>query len=259
VGDDALCLKSGRNEYGRERGIPTENIVISDCIVYHGHGGFVIGSEMSGGVRNVAVQNCIFLGTDLGLRFKSTRGRGGVVESIFINNILMENILTDAIRFNMFYQGLAPSANQKVMDISDVDIPPVTAETPQFRNIYINDVLCRGANRAVFLQGLPEMPIKNIEIKNVKISAKGGLIAVDAEGLNLSDVTIIPEQGPVLELFNSKKVQIENVKLTNTISTFLKLVGNKTQSIELINYDMNKLKKYIDIDKTVNQNALINK
>jgi polygalacturonase len=259
VGDDALCLKSGRNEYGRERGIPTENIVISDCIVYHGHGGFVIGSEMSGGVRNVAVQNCIFLGTDLGLRFKSTRGRGGVVENIIINNILMENILTDAIRFNMFYQGLAPSANQKVMDISDVDIPPVTAETPQFRNIYINDVLCRGANRAVFLQGLPEMPIKNIEIKYVKISAKGGLIAVDAEGLNLSDVTIIPEQGPVLELFNSKKVQIENVKLTNTISTFLKLVGNKTQSIELINYDMNKLKKYIDIDKTVNQNALINK
>ena len=259
VGDDALCMKSGRNEYGRERGIPSENIVISDCIVYHGHGGFVIGSEMSGGVRNVAIRNCTFLGTDLGLRFKSTRGRGGVVENIFITNILMENILTDAIRFNMFYQGLAPSANQKVMDVSDVDIPPVTAETPQFRNIFINNVLCRGANRAVFLQGLPEMPIKNIEIKNVNISAKGGLIAVDAEGLVLSDVTIIPEQGPVLALYNSKKVQIENVKLTNTLSTFLKLVGNKTQSIELINYDMSKLEKYIDIDKTVNQNALIKK
>ena len=157
----------------------------------------------------------------------------------------------------MFYQGLAPSADQKVMDVSGVDIPLVTTETPQFRNIYINDVICRGANRAVFLQGLPEMPIKNIEIKNVKISAKGGLTAVDAEGLMLSDVTIITEQGPVLALYNSKKVQIENVKLTDTLSTFLKLVGNKTQSIELIKYDMNKLEKYLDIDKTVNQNALI--
>ncbi|MDR0712061.1 MAG: glycoside hydrolase family 28 protein, partial [Prevotellaceae bacterium] len=79
VGDDAICIKSGKNEDGRKRGMPTENLIVKGCVVYHGHGGFVVGSEMSGGVKNVKVSDCTFLGTDVGLRFKSTRGRGGVV------------------------------------------------------------------------------------------------------------------------------------------------------------------------------------
>ncbi len=82
VGDDAMCIKSGKDEYGRKRGRPTEDVVITDNIVYHGHGGFTVGSEMSGGVRNILVERCTFLGTDVGLRFKTTRGRGGVVEKI---------------------------------------------------------------------------------------------------------------------------------------------------------------------------------
>ena len=79
VGDDAICMKSGKDKPGRERGIPTENVVVDDCVVYHGHGGFVCGSEMSGGIKNVEVRNNLYIGTDVGLRFKSTRGRGGVV------------------------------------------------------------------------------------------------------------------------------------------------------------------------------------
>lgn len=105
VGDDAICLKSGRDEYGRKRGRPCEEIVISDCVVYHGHGGFTVGSEMSGGVRNVVVRRCTFLGTDLGIRFKTTRGRGGVVEKIWISDIVMKDIPTDAVGFNMYYSG----------------------------------------------------------------------------------------------------------------------------------------------------------
>ncbi len=256
VGDDAICLKSGRNEYGRARGIPTENIVISDCIVYHGHGGFVIGSEMSGGVRNVSVKNCIFLGTDLGLRFKSTRGRGGIVENIFINNILMENILTDAIRFNMFYQGKAPSGDDKSMDAAGENIPPVTEETPQFRKIYIRDITCSSTNRAVFLQGLPEMPIRGIEFDNVFISARTGLTTVDADDIKLNDVTILPENGPILTLYNSKNVQIKNVNIPGIKSTFLKLYGSKTKYIVLIGYDISAIKKYIEIDENVNANAI---
>lgn len=102
VGDDALCMKAGRDKEGRDRGIPTENVVIRDCIVYHGHGGFTIGSEMSGGVRNIKISNCNFIGTDIGLRFKSTRGRGGIVENIWIEDIYMKDIPTDALSFNMF-------------------------------------------------------------------------------------------------------------------------------------------------------------
>jgi len=89
VGDDAICIKSGKDEQGRKRGLPTENVLIDNCTVYHGHGGFVIGSEMSGGARNIKVSNCTFIGTDVGLRFKSNRGRGGIVEDIYIENIKM--------------------------------------------------------------------------------------------------------------------------------------------------------------------------
>ena len=79
TGDDGICLKSGKDAAGRRIGIATEDVLIEGCTVYHAHGGFTIGSEMSGGVRNVRVNNCTFIGTDVGLRFKSTRGRGGVV------------------------------------------------------------------------------------------------------------------------------------------------------------------------------------
>ena len=75
VGDDGICIKSGKDEEGRKRGMPSENIIVDNCKVFQGHGGFVVGSEMSGGVRNISVNNCQFLGTDVGLRFKSNRGR----------------------------------------------------------------------------------------------------------------------------------------------------------------------------------------
>ena len=103
AGDDGICIKSGKDESGRLRGEPCQNVIIRNNVVLHGHGGFVVGSEMSGGVKNIYVDNCSFLGTDVGLRFKSTRGRGGVVENIHINNINMINIPNEALIFDLFY------------------------------------------------------------------------------------------------------------------------------------------------------------
>ena len=77
-------MKSGRDAEGRKRAMPIENVIIRGCTVYAAHGGFVIGSEMSGGARNIYVSNCSFIGTDIGLRFKTTRGRGGIVENIYV-------------------------------------------------------------------------------------------------------------------------------------------------------------------------------
>ncbi len=105
VGDDGICIKSGKDADGRKRGIPCENVIVNGCTVFKGHGGFVVGSEMSGGVKNIKVSDCQFLGTDVGLRFKSTRGRGGVVENIYIDNMSMFDIQTDVITFDLYYGG----------------------------------------------------------------------------------------------------------------------------------------------------------
>jgi polygalacturonase len=158
VGDDAICIKSGKDKEGRDRGIPTENLVVKNCIVYHGHGGVTIGSEMSGGVKNMHVSNCTFLGTDVGLRFKSNRGRGGIVENIYISNIEMINIPSQAISFNLYYSGMSVSEDMEEGTAGQLPkLIPVTEETPQFKNIFIRDVNCNGAYQGIFLQGLPEM------------------------------------------------------------------------------------------------------
>ena len=169
AGDDGICLKSGRDAAGRRIGVPTEDVLIEDCTVYHAHGGFTIGSEMSGGVRNIRVNNCTFIGTDVGLRVKSTRGRGGVVENIYISNVRMMDIPGDAINFNLYYGGKSPL--EETGGAEETNVPPVSVETPQFRDIHIENMICRGAQRAIVLEGLPEMPIRDIDLKNVSITA----------------------------------------------------------------------------------------
>jgi len=122
------------------------------------------------------------------LRFKSTRGRGGVVEDIDIHNVRMADIIGDAINFNLYYGGKS-SLEDASGDASEA-VPPVTEETPQFRNIHIENVTCRGAQKAIVLQGLPEMPLHNIDLKNVSISAKAGVFVTDAEGIHFENVEV---------------------------------------------------------------------
>jgi polygalacturonase len=210
VGDDAICIKSGKDEYGRRRGRPTEDVVIVDNIVYHGHGGFTVGSEMSGGVRNILVERCTFLGTDVGLRFKTTRGRGGVVEKIWIRDIQMTDIPTDAIGFNMYYGGEAPT---EAADGPSAPRPamPVNEGTPQFRDIVLSRILCRGAGRAVMLEGLPEMAIRGIVLEDVRMTATRGLAAVDAENITLRRVAITAGTGPAISVRSSRNVTVDGV------------------------------------------------
>jgi polygalacturonase len=202
VGDDGICLKSGKDAAGRRIGVPTEDVLVEGCTVYHAHGGFTIGSEMSGGVRNVRVDNCTFIGTDIGLRFKSTRGRGGVVEKISISNIRMADIPGDAINFNLFYGGRSPLEDGG--GSAETNTPPVSEETPQFRDIHIENVICRGARKAIVLEGLPEMPIRNIELKNVSISSDEGVSVTDAEKILFENVRVENKSGPALKQLRVK-------------------------------------------------------
>ncbi len=192
AGDDGICIKSGKDEQGRKRARPCENVIVDGCTVFAGHGGFVVGSEMSGGVRNILVKNCQFMGTDVGLRFKSRRGRGGVVENIFIRDIAMTNILSDAIIFNLYYGGKSViemlESGEKV---NNIEAKPVDETTPCFRNIDIQNITCQGAGRAMMFNGLPEMPIDGISLKNVTIYADGEAEFYNCKNIKKENVNVI--------------------------------------------------------------------
>ncbi|WP_072530521.1 glycoside hydrolase family 28 protein [Bacteroides ilei] len=224
AGDDGICLKSGKDADGRRRGEPCQNVIIRDNAVLHGHGGFVVGSEMSGGVKNIYVDNCTFLGTDVGLRFKSTRGRGGVVENIHINNINMINIPNEGLIFDLFYGGKAPGEEDTADANVTANIPPVTEETPCFKDIFIKNVKAKGVGRAIYFNGLPEMPIKNIYIENVTISdAKEGVILNQAEGATLKNVKVITTK-------NGNNLKMKNVKNVTVGGKTYKNIGDKAES-----------------------------
>ncbi|MDB4582400.1 glycoside hydrolase family 28 protein [Draconibacterium sp.] len=254
VGDDAICIKSGKDEEGRKRGRPTEKLIVSNCIVYHGHGGFVIGSEMSGDVKDILVTNCTFIGTDVGLRFKSTRGRGGLVDNIYCENIDMINIPTDAVRFNMYYQNNSP---EDALD-GEMEAPavPVTEETPRFQNIHLKNIVCRGAERAVMLQGLPEMPIRNITLENVNISANKGLACVDAQNISLKNVKIM-SSSPVVSIRNGSEITLNDISGPEKSDVFLRVSGKESRQILLENIQYNDTKKKIELLNSVSQSAVI--
>ena len=196
-GDDGICIKSGKDADGRRRARPCSKLIIDGCTVYHGHGGFVVGSEMSGGVHDIKVSNCRFLGTDVGLRFKSNRGRGGVVDGIWIENINMTNIVTECILFNLFYSGASPA--DRVVDgklVKGADLPlPVDETTPAFRDIHISKVVCNGARQAMLFKGLPEMPVKGIDVKDCTITADKGIELSWCEDISITGTSIVCPEG----------------------------------------------------------------
>ena len=211
VGDDAICIKSGKDEDGRRRARPCRNLIVDNCIVFHGHGGFVVGSEMSGDVQNIKVTNCRFLGTDVGLRFKSCRGRGGVVENIFIEDIVMMNIPTEPLLFDLHYGGKsAVEAAEEGGSPFDVAYVPADETTPQFKDIFIKDVVCSGAARAMYFNGIPEKNIENIVVENCEIVSDKGADLRYSTGVLLKNVKINQSEGAGYSVANCCNVVIDD-------------------------------------------------
>ena len=248
TGDDGITIKSGRDEQGRKRGVPTENFIIKDCIVYHAHGGFVIGSEMSGGVRNMYISDCTFMGSDVGLRFKTARGRGGVVDNIYVNNINMTEIPGEAILFDMYYAAKDPvRADGKENELPVIKAEPLSEGTPQFKDFYIKNVVCKGAETAILIRGLPEMSIKNINIENAMIESNKGLVCVEAENISLKNVTLLTNDKTVMQVQNSKNVVLNNIQYGADKDILLKVMGDKSDGVKLLNTDTKKAKKDIEL------------
>lgn len=234
VGDDGICIKSGRDAAGRKRGMPTENVIIRNSTVYHAHGGFVIGSEMSGGAKNIFISDCTFIGTDIGLRFKTTRGRGGVVENIYARNINMKDIAGEAILFDMYYAAVDPiPLAGETRENPKLKLLPVTEETPVFRKFYINNVVCDGAEKAVFVRGLPEMSISDIYIDHLIVKAKAGIDIQEAKNINISNAHLeIKHALPLIYIQNGKTIGLKNISYTNA-DLLIKVNGDRNADILL--------------------------
>lgn len=225
VGDDCLVIKSGMDEDGVRVGRPTEFITVSNCTMLRGHGGVVFGSEVSGGVRNITVTNCIFNGTDRGIRLKSRRERGGYIENVRVSNIIMENVITP-FAFNLYYKcGAKP---EKVDYLNDKQKHPVTKYTPYIKNFQLANISSYKTLSAcgVFF-GLPEMPIEGIVLSDIYIEMdktgkldtpvmdfddtklrKAGFVGSNMKTAAFRNITIKDLEGPAVTLTDSEDVEI---------------------------------------------------
>jgi len=180
AGDDGICMKSARSSSDTSDKASLQNIVIADCKVYHAHGGFVIGSNTDGGMENISVKNCSYINTDVGIRVKSDRTKGGLVHKIFIDGIYMNNIQNDAIAFDSYYEQKNPNRNPM----------PVTRTTPLFQDFYFSHIYCASAGKAISITGLPESPVNHIYFNNVNIHADKGNSSVDATNIIFNQVKV---------------------------------------------------------------------
>lgn len=250
TGDDGITIKSGRDEAGRKRGKPTKDVIVRDCTVYHSHGGFVVGSEMSGGVSNMYVSNCNFIGSDIGLRFKTTRGRGGVVENIYVNNVNMLEIPGEAILFDMYYAAKDPVAQVgEKREPPIVEMLPVTEATPEFKNFYFRNITCNGAAKGIFVRGIPEMHVKNVLLENLVLQATEGIDIQEASGITINNVTMISKNTkPVAYVLNSDNVTISNIKYSNNAELLLHVQGDRSKKIRIDKTDYSKASNKLLVD-----------
>ncbi|AEH38999.1 glycoside hydrolase family 28 protein [Halopiger xanaduensis] len=220
AGDDAICIKSGKNAEGREVGEPASQITVTNCTVEAGHGGVVIGSEMSGDVRDVAVTNCTFTDTDRGVRIKTQRDRGGVVEDLRFDNIVMRRIASPFTINGYYFTPL------------DSEPEPVDEGTPMVRNVTFSNITARNVETAGFFAGLPEQYFEGIEFDNVRIDATRPLDATDLDpamasgyeqthglfcksiaDISFNDVRIRTADGPAMRFVDTESVTVDGLQV----------------------------------------------
>ena len=204
-GDDAVVIKAGRNQDAWRLDTPCENIVIRNCDIIKGHTLLGIGSEMSGGVKRIAISNCVFDGTNAGIRLKASRGRGGVVEDIRVDNIVMKNIQGDAFIFDLFYDRLSK-------------VEPVSERTPIFRNIHLSNVTGNDIKRIGYIKGIEEMPISELSFSNMNIVAGKGFQAETATDIRFNNVSFTVEEGPSLNIRQCKDIFLNDVRTKQPIA-----------------------------------------
>ena len=209
VGDDCITIKSGTEYEHPDRYAPCRDIAITNCTLERGHGGVVIGSEMSGGVKNVVISNCVFIGTDRGIRIKSRRGRGGTIEDIRISNLIMDGVLCP-FTMNLYYH-IGERGN---LNVSDKNPRSVDGGTPRLRRIHFSHVTAREVKHAAgFLYGLAEMPLEDISFSDISISISDEADSGYPEMAD--DIPSMSQTGFFIR--NARRVRLEHVDVMGQV------------------------------------------
>jgi polygalacturonase len=200
AGDDGICMKSSGDRTPDDPALT--NVLIADCTVLQGHGGFVIGSNTDGGMRNIWVTDCRFVGTDIGVRVKSNAGRGGLVRDIYVDNIQMRNILHEAVLFDTSYEDV-PAGKEK-----GSGLPVAATKVPDFQQFYLKNITCEGAETAMYFQGLPQQPVHDLHFDNVAITATKGVVAGDIRNIEFKNVRLTTQQQPAIPAAAAKDIKV---------------------------------------------------
>ncbi len=203
TGDDGIVIKSGKDADGLRVNRPTEDVTITGCTVHHAHGAVTIGSETSGGVRNIVASNMTAVDTEAGIRIKSRRGRGGVVSDLRFSNWTMRNVGT-AIDVTNFYMMEGETKESRVA-------MPKGPGTPGFENIAIDGVTIDGAKQLIDVDGLPESPIDGLRISDVIGTGTVGAHIVHASGMELHNVQLNVAKGPAFLVEDSPETELDDV------------------------------------------------
>lgn len=220
VGDDCITIKSGKDIPGRAKATPAENYTITNCTMLSGHGGVVIGSEMSGDVKKITISNCIFDGTDRGIRIKTTRGRGGVVEDIRVDNIVMKNIKAQAIVLDMEYSKSQPE--------------PVSERTPKFRNIRLSNITAY-TKQAMYINGLDEMPVTEISLNDIVFEAETGISIRNAKDIELHNVRVNAKTGASISAEKTERLLVDGFVSAKPLAAVPLIRLNNVKDVLLIN------------------------
>ena len=204
TGDDCIAIKSGRDKDGIKTGRPSENMVIRYCRGDRGHGGIVIGSEMSGGVRNVYAHDCVFQGTDRALRIKAARERGGYVKDLWFRNITADRIVHEAIMISMKYTADGFSGFRK------------GDQPPWFGNYHFYNITChQAAGNLIKIDGLEEQPVENLHFEKINLTGEQGIAIANAKNVTFKDLTIWTQQTPAVNIDPGEAIKFEGeVKFT---------------------------------------------
>jgi polygalacturonase len=213
TGDDCIIIKSGYKHIPGKPYGPSENIVVTNCVFGQGHCGVGVGSETAGGVRNVAISNCICDGTTSGLRFKTARSRGETVEDIRATNVVMRGIKDAAIFVGMFYDN-----GDKLHAL------PVNEFTPTFRNFHFSDIVVSGAKSAISVEGLLENPVQSLSVRNMVATSTTGVSVSGVRGASFENIRINPDGGSPFSFKDAEDLELVRLR-TNKANGDLPVIG----------------------------------